>query len=281
MVRLTLAINDLTGGPDDAPKVEVLATGLPAGVASVTAYRLSGGFEQPVSGVIRAAVAGGGTWVDYEVPAQQATYRLEYFDSAGVPLGFSESVTIELGYSGCWMHNPLAPSGAVRVELAGSAAQSLSRPVPGEVVQPLGRRVGVVVAQPRLGLRGATFDVRALDLRTADKVQAFLGGPSVTATPVICIRFGVDHSGVRVQSPLFLGVFDIAEEGWDVFWGGENTMQRITGDEVARPAPGIFIPLLRRKDVDAFYGSRAAFDAAYLTRLDADRDYSLAGYAGD
>lgn len=276
---MTLAINDLTesGG---APKVEILATALGGDVASVTAYRLSGGAEERVSGVIRAAVAGAGTWVDFEVPAQPATYRLEYFDSGDVSLGFSESVTITLGFTGCWMHNPLAPSGAVKVTLTSEAAGSLSRPVPGSMVYPRGRRVGIMVSSTRRGLAEAVFDVNAYDLNTADKIQAFLGSDGVSLPPVICIRPGVDYSGLRVRSPLFLAVQDIPEEGRDVRWGGTSTIQRIRGDEAARPAPGIFIPLLRRMDANAFYASRAEFNAAYLTRLDANRDYSLAGFAG-
>lgn len=276
---MTLTITDITSGPDDAPKVEVLLTGLGSEVASVTAYRVSGGVEHPVAGVIRATVAGAGSWVDYEVPAQQATYRVEYFDVAGDSLGFSEQQDIELGFSGCWMHNPMAPTGAVRVTLRDGAVGRLSRPVPNEVLYPRGRRVGVVVSEVRRGLVGAVFDVTTYDDLTADKVQGLLGSPGLSLPPVICIRFGVDHSGVRVTSPLFLGVADIAEEGQDVFWGGSMIVQRIEGNEAARPAPGLFVPLLRRKDVNAFYASREAFNNAYLTRLDANRDYSLAGYS--
>ena len=54
---------------------------------------------------------------------------------------------------------------------------------------------------------------------------------------------------------------------------------RIVGDEVAPPAPGLFIPLLRAADVNAFYATAAAANAAYLTASDLNRDYSLAGYA--
>lgn len=276
----TLAINDITAGIDDAPKVEVLLTGLPPEVASVTVFRLSGGYEEPVSGIIEASVAGAGNWIDYEVPAQQATYKAQLFDSAGAGLGFSDPVTITLGFTGVWMHNPLAPTGAVRVELTAEALRNLSRPVPGGMVRPKGRRVGIMITGPRQGLEQADFSVYSEDLRTADRVQAFLGGPSVTAVPVICIRVGADHPELRVQSPLFLGVNDIPERDRTQRYGGTTTVQEIIGNEAARPAAGIFIPLLRRMDVNAFYASRAAFNAAYLTRLDANRDYSLAGYAG-
>lgn len=278
---MSLAINDITAGPDAPPMVEVVVTGLAPEVATVTGYRLSGGFEEVVGGIIRASVAGAGSWVDYDVPAQQATYRLKLFNAAGEPLGFTDQVSITLGFAGVWMHNPLAPTGAVRVELTAEAGRTLSRPVPGGTVRPRGRRVGVMVTGPRQGLEAADFSVHCDDLRTADRIQAFLGGPQATAVPVICIRIGVDHPGIRVQSPLYLGVLDIPEVDRTLRYGGTSTVQRIVGDEAARPAPGIFIPLLRRKDVNAFYATRSAFDAAYLTRLDANRDYSLAGYAGD
>lgn len=274
---MTLSVNDLTDA--GAPKVELLLTGLSPDVASVTGFRLANGAESQVSGIVNASVAGAGSWVDYEVPAQQATYRFLLKDDFGVPIGYTESVTVELGFTGCWMHNPFAPSGAVRVRLLDTAGKSISRPVPGDVVWPAGRRVGVVVSQPRRGLSNGVFDVYAEDLNTADRIQAFLGSESVSLPPVICIRMGIDHAGFRVSSPLFLSVFDIAEEDLDLRAGGSSTIQRIVGDEVARPAPGYFIPLLRRMDVNAYYASRADFDAAYLSRLDANRDYSLAGFA--
>ena len=276
---MTLAINDLTDGPDGFPKVEVLLSGLSGSVARVTAYRFSGGRELRVSGIIDVPVAGAGTWVDHEVPAQQATYRVEYFNSSGVSLGFSESVTVTLGFSGVWMHNPFAPDGGVRVDLMDTALQELSRPVPGRVVHPRGRRVGVMVSGPRHGLSGAVFDVTSHDLGTADRIQAFLGDYTTTTVPVICIRAGVDHAGLRIPSPLFLGVLDIAEEGMDVFWGGEWTRQRIQGDEVSRPAPGLFVPLLTRADLNAYYASRSAMNADNLTRLGINRRYDLAGTA--
>lgn len=277
---MTLAINVLSDGSVTAPQVEILLTSLDGDVASVTAYRLSGTSEERVSGVIGAAVAGAGTWIDYEVPAQSATYRVQFFDAGGAELGFSESVTVELGFTGCWMHNPLNPGGAVRVVPINTAGKVLSRPVPGAIVYPRGRRVGVIVSQPRRGLSAVVFDVYAEDLATADAIQSFLGSDNVSLPPVICVRMGVDFVGFRVRSPLFLGVLNIAEEDLDLYKGGTSTIQRITGDEVARPLPGVFVPLLRRMDLNAFYATRADLNAAYLTRLAANRDYSLAGYAG-
>lgn len=276
---MTLQILDLTDG--GVPKVEVLVTDLDAGIASVTAYRLANGFDLEVRGIIRAAVSSAGSWIDFEVPAQQATYRVEFFDSDGMSLGLSESVTVTLGYADCWMQNPLAPDGAVKVELLDTAGGVLSRPVPGSMVYPKGRRVGVAVGQPRRGLANTVFDVICRDLDTADRIQAFLGSQGNTLPPVICIRPGVEYAGLRVHSPLYLAVFDIPEEGIDVKWGGTWTRQRIQGDEAAPPAPGIFIPLLRRMDLNAYYASRADLNADNLTRLAVNRRYDIAGYAGE
>lgn len=277
---MALTIVDLTAGSDDPPKVEVLITDLDPEVATVTAYRTCMGVTEPVRGFIDLAVAGAASVVDREVPAQQATYRVEMFDVGGESLGFSESAEITLGFTGCWMHNPLAPDGAVKVTLRDTAGAVLSRPVPGEAVSVKGRRVAIMVTNPRQGLKDGVFDVNCYDLDTADRIQAFLGGPSLTTVPVVCIRPGVDYAGLRIHSPLFLGVPDIPEEGVDVAWGGQMTIQRIRGDEAASPAPGVFIPLLRRMDLDAFYATRQALDDDHLTRLDIDRRYDLAGYAG-
>lgn len=148
-------------------------------------------------------------------------------------------------------------------------------------MRPKGRRVGVMVSSPRQGLRDVVFSVHCTDLDSADRIQAFLGDETTRLPPVICIRVGVDYPGIfrRIRSPLFLGVLDIPEDDVSLRYGGERTLQHIIGDEAARPAPGLFIPLLRRMDVDAYYASRGEFDDAYLTRLDANRDYSLAGFA--
>lgn len=277
---MTLVINDLTDG--GAPKVELQLTSLGGSVASVTGYRLANGREQQVRGTIGALVSGGGSWVDFAVPAEQATYRFELFDSGGSSLGFTESVSVELGFTGFYMHNPLSPSGAVRVTLADTAGAVLSRPVPGQVVYPKGRRVGIMVANPRRGVAGGVFDVHCEDLQTADQIQGFLGDYTSTTVPVICIRPGVDYAGLRVSSPLFLGVLDIAEVGRDVRFGGQVTTQQITGDEVSEPAPGVFIPLLSRADVNAYYaaGDRGDLNNAYLTRLALNSDYDLSGFSG-
>lgn len=184
-----------------------------------------------------------------------------------------------MAVTGAWMHNPLNPAGAVKVTLLDTAVRSLSRPVPGEVSYPSGRRVGVVLSEPRRGLAGAVFDVFCETHEDADKVQALIGTYSRSTVPVVCIRTGSDNP-MRVAMPLFLGVFDIPEEDIDVRWGKEHTVQRIAGDEVDPPIPGLYVPTLTRDDINISFDSRAAVNAAALTRSDINRLYALSGAAG-
>lgn len=290
------------------PRVEVFFDSFAPGTASVTVFRLAAGREYRVRGAVRAATAGTLTRIDFECPFNVlVTYRAEMFDAAGLSLGFTDSA--ELGdilvglapgddvvpaddllaietISGTglvslhtWLHNPLNPAGAVKVELAASTAGAISRPVVGEVSRPRGRSVGVMLSESRLGVQGLRFDVRALDLDTADKVQALIGGYGSPTVPVICVRMGGTDSRVRLPKPLFLGVLDIAELDMNVAWGGSDTIQEMTGDEVDPPVPGLFIPLLTAADINAYYASAADLNSDNLTGSAVNRRYDLAGFA--
>ncbi len=262
----------------DAPFVEVFIDEIDPAAATLTVYRLAGGREFEVRGAVRAATAGSFTRVDFEIPFNiLVTYRAELFDAGGQSIGFTNSASITLHVSDTWMHNPLNPAGSVKVELLDAALRSLSRPVPGEVSYPSGRRVGVVLSEPRRGLAGAVFDVMCETQEEADKVQALIGTYQRSAVPVICIRSGAP---MRVAMPLFLGVFDITEEDFNVRWGGDVTVQRIQGDEVDPPIPGLYISTLTRADINVSFATRAEVNAAFLTRADLNRAYTLSGAAG-
>lgn len=264
----------------EAPFVEVFIDDLVPEAATVTVYRLAAGREFQMRGAVRAATAGTFTRIDFEVPFNTpVTYRAELFDADGISLGFTDSAVITLNVVDTWMHNPLNPQGSVKVSLLDTAVRSLSRPVPGDVLYPRGRRVGVVLSEPRRGLKGAVFDVWCSSFEDADKVQALIGTQKGSSVPVICVRSG-SRNPMRVAMPLFLGVLDIPEEGVDVGWGGTNTVHRIEGDEVDPPIPGLFVPLLRRMDLNAAFMTRSALNGAALTRGDINRLYEYAGYAG-
>lgn len=289
------------------PRVEVFFEDFTPGTSHVTVYRLAGGREFQVRGAVMAPTGGTLTRIDFEAPFNvSVTYRAEQFDAAGISLGFTPSTTLGDVLEGlapedslapapdlppsvmtvgtglisddAWMHNPLNPQGSVRVTLLNSAVRSLSRRVPGEVSYPLGRRVGVMLSEPRRGLSGAVFDVFAETHSEADRVQEMIGSYAISAVPVICVRVGLKNP-MRVSMPLFLGVNDIPEEDVSVRYGGEETVQRIEGDEVSPPIPGLFIPLLTRADLNAFFATRADLNAGGLRRVDLNRRYDLAGVA--
>lgn len=264
----------------DAPFVEVFIDEIDPSATSLTVYRLAAGREFEVRGAVRASTAGSFTRVDFEIPFNTlVTYRAELFDAGGQSIGFTASASITLHVADAWMHNPLNPAGSVKVKLLDTAVRSLSRPAPGEVSYPLGRRVGVMLSEPRRGLTGAVFDVICETYEDADKVQALIGTQQRSTVPVVCVRVGSDNP-MRVAMPLFLGVLDIPEEDYNVRFGHEATVQRIQGDEVDPPIAGLYISTLTRADINISFESRSAVNSAALTRGDINRMYSLSGAAG-
>lgn len=271
----------LTAYMDDLPRprVEVFFPSFVAGTATVTAYMLADGREKQVRGAVRAVTAGSLSRIDYEIAfGTPMTYRAEQFNAAGQSLGFTPSTTITVESADSWMHNPLDPQGAVRITLGGDSAVSVLRPTPGVVSRPLGRRVGVVLSQPRQGVVGLQLDVRTFTGEDADAVQAMFGDAG--RPPVVCITLGGRDRIMRVPQPLFLSTLSVAELDVNWQWGGGEISHVIEGDEVAAPIPGLFIPLLRRADINAYFSTRAGVNAGGLTRADINRRYDIAGTAG-
>lgn len=300
----------LTTYTDDAPtpRVEVYFSTLDPDCATLTVYRIADSRTYEVRGAVNAATAGSFTRIDFECPFNiTVSYRAEMFDEDGLSLGYTDTTVLPDIVDGpipdddlypsdfffpasgligtgllsaySWLHNPLNPAGAVRVSAVNTSARSLSRPVDGTISRPLGRRVGVMLSRGRGGLTGFTYDIYAPDIASADKVQAMLGDYSTTAVPALCLRVGGFESNMRIPKPLFLGVLDIAEEDVDIRFGGTATVHRMTGDEVAPPVPGLFVPLLTNADLNAYYASNAAAIADNLTNGAINRRYDLAGFA--
>lgn len=264
---------------DGAPRAQVDFDSFAPGAAYVTAWRESGGRIKEVRGAVRAATAGTLSRVDTEIPAGPSTYWAEMFDAAGLPLGVTGSTTVTAHYDGTWVHNPLNPAGAVRVQFRSQAARELSRPVAGQIVHPQGRRVGVVIGTERKGLMGLNLDVVTDTVEDADRVRAMLGDYTSTTVPVLCFRIGASDR-IRLPSPLFVGVLDIVERDVNYASGwGEQIDHGIVGDEVDPPLPGLFIPLLTRADINAYYATRAAVAADNGSRGAVNRRYDLAGGA--
>jgi len=263
------------------PRVEVLFSSFDPATAFVTVYRLAEDREYKVRGAVMAPTAGSLTRIDSEVPfGVVATYRAEMFDDSGASLGFTGTAAITLNVDDTWVHNPLDPSGGLRMQFRGSAATDLVRPTDGEVFFPLGRRVGVVISGQRRGLVGVPLDMIVDSPADADQFQRMLGDYASTTVPVLCIRIGAT-ARARLPRPLFAAVLEAHEMDVNYTLGTGSTIAiQMTGDEVSPPAAGIIIPLLSRADINASYATNAAIAADNLTRLAVNRRYDLAGAAG-
>lgn len=259
-----------------APRVEVFFPSLAPSTATVTVYRLAEGREFPVRGAIRASTAGQFTRIDNEVPfGVTVIYRAEMFNSAGTSLGYTGTASTLLDVRKTWVHNPLDPSGAVQVVVEKGSAKKLSRPFDGDVVYPQGRQVGVLLVSGRQALSGTSLTCITLTDEDADKFSALFGSYSAQTIPALCVRVSASMK-MRLPRPFYAGVLDVSEEEFDLYNGGSTVAWELKADEVAPPAPGLFISLLTRADVNAFYASRADVDAYNLTRLDVARNYGIA-----
>jgi hypothetical protein len=261
------------------PRVETLFSTLAAGTSTVTVYRLADGREYQMRGGVKAATTGAMTRIDMEIPfGVSVGYRAEMFNTAGISLGFTDQASTVMDIAETWLHNPLNPGGGVKVQFRDTAARQLDRPVAGSVYYPQGRRVGVVIGGERSGLQGTVLDVVTDTVEDADKVRDLIGGYTATTVPVLCFRIGAADR-VRLPRPFFAAVMNISEQDMNYVLGGTQIAHMMTGDEVSPPSPGLFIPLLTRADLNAFYATRAALNSDNLTRLAADRRYDLAGTA--
>lgn len=266
----------LTPNMDGNPWVEVFPESVPAGTATLRMYRYSENRTWLVRGGVD--VAPGVAMQDFEVPFRTpATYRAECFNSAGTSLGFTESSTIELDIEGTWVHQPLQPLLATRVNLRLDSNSGLIREVPGESAYPEGAVVGRWIGARRRGLRGVNIALRTTTLEAANTLQAMVGAYDETEQlGVLCLR---TSSAIRWPRTFFFAVPELVEQAITVHVSGERIHFDAVADEVEPPFPGLVMPLLTYDDLDAYYGTYSAQDAAYATYTDRDRDYSLAGFA--
>lgn len=258
-----------------APRVEVFFGSLAAGTSAITLYRLADGREQVVRGAVRASTAGQFTRIDNEVPfGVPVTYRAEMFSSNGQSLGYTSTATTTLEVGQAWVHNPLDPAGSVPVILERKTARELTRPSFGDVYYPQGRQVGVLLTTGRSGLSGTQLSLVTLTDDDADKFSSMLGAYGRDVVPTLCLR---TPSGMkmRLPKPFYAGVLAASEEAFDLQNGGSTVVWSMKADEVSPPAPALFISLLTRADVNAFYPSRADVDAYNSTRLDVARNYDI------
>jgi len=265
-------------GANPCPRAEVLFESFAAGTVKVTVYRATGLRRYQVRGAVNAAVAGALTRIDFEIPfGVPVSYWAEQFDAGGLPLGETDKTTATLNCWETWVHNPLDPHGATTVQFRTRAAQSIVRPVEGGVVHPQGRRVGVLVSGQRRGVENVDLTVVTDTIEQVDKLQAMFGDYETSIPPILCIRVGGGDQ-IRLPRPFFAAVLSASEEQVNYTIGmGEQITTAMAGSEVSPPVPGLFIPLLTRADLNAYYLTRAALSADNPTRLSVNRRYDLTG----
>ncbi|UCR89243.1 hypothetical protein [Mycetocola spongiae] len=258
-----------------SPQAEVVIRGVPREVAALTIWRTAHGVTQEVRGAIRAAVVDSLARPDLEVPfGVPVQYRAELFSLLGISLGFTATTTTQVDSADTWVHNVLMPAGATRVQLRAKSARTISRPSRGTVVRIPGREAGVLIGAGRQGVTGVDLSVITDTVDAADRIQAMLGSEQNSAPAVLCFRLGA-HEFTRLPQPFYAGVLDIVEEDVSASIGGGMMYQTMVGDEVAPPLPGLFISLLTRAHLNAYYGTRAALNADNASRLSVNRRYDL------
>lgn len=271
---MAVTVNGNPGG-SPAPFVEVVVDSVMAGSAAFTVWRTAAGRTFQVRDLAQVpTAAGGGTARDFEAPfGVESSYSAEFYDAAGVSLGFTPAATVTLPSlppNMVWWHDPLDPAASVLATALAGFGRAISRPTDSAGGQVPGRSVSLLFPGTRQGVKGVTLDcitrTRAAGLRFDQMLGAYDSG----SLSVVCIRANPE---TWLPPTLFAFVGSptlqpVGETGETVTWG-------ITGDECPPPVASVVTPLLEYTDFDAFYASYDAFDAAYATYLDAERDYSV------
>lgn len=262
------------------PAIRVGVTEVLPGTVAINLYRISDGRPALVRGGIRKYAVGGAAVVDWEAPfGVQVTYRAEMFSDAEatISLGFTDSSTTVLDVREAWFHQPLKPSIGFSPTMLWGTALERTRETPGDLVYPQGAEVATWVGGQRRGLSAVAFKLLT-DTDGADQMQAVFGQYGTQASAVLCIR---TPPAMRIPRTFYAAVSEVKETTLNRPGVDAAIQFDFTATEARPPAPGLVAALLRRMDINAAYSSRAAASAAYLTRLERESDYSLAGVGGD
>jgi hypothetical protein len=260
-----------------SPRVEVFVQDPPPGLVNIT--RTAAGRTFQVRGAVDAPSGSGVSRIDVEVPfGVSVIYQAEIKDQVGNSLGFVSSAAATLPVTDIWIHQPLDPTRAVKVDMTDESALELARGFDGEMIYTDGATAGRWIGGRRRALENVTLVAETDTIDAADALQAVFGGYGDDQIPVICVRTPPTFS--RLPRTFFLAVPKPTERDINIRYGGNLSTLVMSGDESLPPAPGLVVALLRYADTDAFFGSYAAIDSAYGSYLARDRDYAKAGYAG-
>lgn len=272
----------VTPQPDGSPVPNVLVVieDVDPETLVVNLYRIADGRTYLVRGGIRRYAVGGTSIVDWEAPfGVPITYRAEMFSDvdATQSLGFTEGTETLLDVRQAWFHQPLSPSLAFRPTMLWGTGLDRVRSTPGDLVYAQGAELATWVGGQRQGLAEVPF-VLLTDREGADQAQATFGRYGTNQSAVLCIRTPKD---MRIPRTFYAVVSQVKETTLNRPGVGEAVQFDFTATEARPPAPGLVAAALRRMDIDATYPTRDQRAAAYLTRLQRDSDYTLAGVAGD
>jgi len=258
----------------NAPRALVTFTDVLAAAERITIYRTADARTEEVRGGVDIS-AETPFVMDYEVAIGVTnSWRAQMFAADGTDLGYTAQVTLAVpATEGMWLQQPLAPETAIRVRVSIGSGDSIRRPSPGEILYPEGASVGRMIGGQRRGVTGMSLTLFA-EYADLGRIDDMFGGYARDYPSILLLRTPPPW---RLPRVFFMGVPDPEEfrEGMYALSGF-----KMSATEVAPPHPGLVQALLRRKDIDAAYSTRAARAAAYSTRLERDSDYSLAGFAG-
>lgn len=263
-----------TGSP--SPFIDVLVDVIPDGVIRVTVWRVVGRRRFKVRGLVNVLATGGVSGRDYEAPFDvESVYQVEYFDAAGLTLGFSDTASATLtglAVNEAIFHDPLDPASAVRVTMMSGAARSIVRGTDSDVARVPGRSVGLVFPGTRSGVQGVVLDCYTATRADGVRFDALFGGYDSDALSIVCVR-----TKPELWLPPTLFAFVGSPTLQPIASDGERVKWVLTGDETVPPTPAVITPLLTYDDFTAFYASYDAFTNAYPDYLTASRDYTVKG----
>jgi hypothetical protein len=261
-----------------APRMLVFVDDLPPAVNVLTLSRTAENRTENVRGAVLVSVAGGFSRPDFSAPfGIPAAWRAHLFVGT-TDVGFTDTVTAQLDSDGCYVHNPIDPTGSIRIDIADTSGRALTRPTDGEVFYPEGRSLGVLVSGRRRGLKGVDMYFSTTSADVAAKFEAMLGGynDDDQTVPVLCIR---TPPWIDIPRTFYAAVLELTKKPVNVHMGGNLREWESSVDEMSPFAPGIVVALLTRDDISAFFSTRNAVQAAYASRTAIDRDYAKAGTA--
>jgi hypothetical protein len=266
------------------PHIEATLFTFDPATVTITVYRTAAHRTMPVRGQVNVYAVGGRNVVDWEAPfGIPITYRAEQFDAEGNSLGFTAAFSTQLDVNDTWIQNVFDPIAAVQVTMSGTAAGTIRRPNQVDLYYPSGSGLPVAISGQRQGVTETDVSFLTFTETDADKVRGYFGDPygSPSVPPVVCIRVGANQN-MRLPRPFYAVIADPGEQPLDTASGGALTRWDCTATEVAPPAPVLVAAVLTYEDFDAVYpDTYESEDAAYSSYLEADRDYSIAGTAGE